>query len=323
MPSVASFAFVREAPVWEKNGGAGKDDAGLQAALERNVSLSGTTEHALARVIRDAVSHPGSLFRARLTLETSAALGLAAGQAESLACIVEYYHLASLLLDDLPCMDDASERRGRICPHLIHGEAPVILGSIALITRAYALLGGLLASAPVATQREAVAMVEERLGTTGILNGQAVDLATADRKGRRSAPWVAMRKTVPLIALAFGLPALLAGSDRTEGMRLRRLAVYWGLAYQAMDDFKDVWGAPEETGKTAQRDASLDRPNASVEMGALRARRYLFRLLRLAEETVSLLVAERAALAFLKPFGGRIGAEWARIEGLSARGEHE
>jgi len=315
-PSAASLASMKPALLWEKAKEEPADFRKLQAALERNAPVTGTTEPTLARLILDAVSHPGSLFRARLTAGTAEALGLESRQAEHLACIVEYDHLASLLLDDLPCMDDAAERRGRICAHLLHGEAPAILGAIALITRAYALLGGLLVAAPISAQREAVGFVEMRLGTIGILNGQAFDLAAGERKERRGAAWIAMRKTVPLIDLALGLPALLAGSGKREAGLLRRLAVYWGLAYQAMDDFKDVWSHPAKSGKTAQRDVLLGRPNASMEMGSLAARRYLFRLLRLAEETVAQLAEGRAALAFLKAFSGQIRSEWERVEGL-------
>ena len=60
-------------------------------------------------------------------------------RAKDLAIALEYFHTASLLFDDLPCMDNASERRGVPCVHLAFGEAGAILAALALINRAYAL----------------------------------------------------------------------------------------------------------------------------------------------------------------------------------------
>ena len=44
------------------------------------------------------------------------------------ACAVEMAHAASLILDDLPCMDDAEERRGHPPVHRAFGEATALLG---------------------------------------------------------------------------------------------------------------------------------------------------------------------------------------------------
>src|SRR6185295_1741077 len=43
------------------------------------------------------------------------------------ACAVEMAHTASLILDDLPCMDDAQLRRGKETCHRAHGEANAVL----------------------------------------------------------------------------------------------------------------------------------------------------------------------------------------------------
>ena len=56
------------------------------------------------------------------------------------ACAVEMVHTASLILDDLPVMDDAALRRGRPTCHVAHGEATAILAAFALMNRAFGLL---------------------------------------------------------------------------------------------------------------------------------------------------------------------------------------
>ena len=55
-------------------------------------------------------------------------------------CAVEMVHTASLILDDLPSMDDARSRRGRPACHVAHGEATAILAAFALLNRAYEIL---------------------------------------------------------------------------------------------------------------------------------------------------------------------------------------
>ena len=64
------------------------------------------------------------------------------------------------------------------------------------------------------------------------------------------------------------LPALLGGAEPAEVKLLERLAAFWGLSYQALDDLKDVFQQAEQTGKTVARDASLNRPNLALAIGA-------------------------------------------------------
>ena len=55
-------------------------------------------------------------------------------------CAIEMVHTASLILDDLPSMDDAKTRRGRPTCHVAHGEATAILAAFALMNRAFEIL---------------------------------------------------------------------------------------------------------------------------------------------------------------------------------------
>src|SRR5919206_280955 len=54
--------------------------------------------------------------------------------------IVEMVHACSLVLDDLPAMDDAALRRGRPTVHRVFGESVALLAALALLNRAYALV---------------------------------------------------------------------------------------------------------------------------------------------------------------------------------------
>lgn len=251
----------------------------LARMLLAQVPAPAATEPHLRAVLREGAAHPGRMLRGRLVLAAAAAHALPRAPALAAACALEYFHLASLLLDDLPCMDDATTRRGRLCLHHRHGEASVILAALALINRAYALVGEALHASPAPVRRDVQALLDDCLGPAGVVGGQARDLrfAESDRSAREVGR-IALTKTGALFRLAVGLPALLAGADAPARRRLHRLCVCWGLAYQVADDLNDVLGDGAATGKTAGRDRALRRPNLALALGVPVARRRLARL---------------------------------------------
>ena len=234
----------------------------VQQAFTTMMPLAGCLDPRLRAVVADVLDHPGSLARAQLAYGLGVRRGLPAERALQLGVAVEYFHSASLIFDDMPSMDDATERRGRPCPHVVHGEAAATLGALALITRAYALLWEAIGDGPEARRIAASGLVGACLGIAGILDGQARDVHFSRREASpEGAAEVAVAKTVPLIRLAIVLPALVAGEGAETLDRLERLGAAWGLAYQILDDFKDRLLGSEESGKTAGRDAGLGRPN--------------------------------------------------------------
>jgi len=186
----------------------------------------------------------------------------------ALGMAVEYFHTASLLFDDLPCMDDALERRGSVCAHLVHGEAAAILGALAFIARGYALLWDGIGELPEEARRRAASLVAECVGIGGVLDGQARDLHFgSSARSAADVLRVARGKTVSLIRLTLLLPAMASGAAADDEERLERLARCWGLAYQILDDFKDGLMSSAETGKSTHRDRRMARPNLPAAVG--------------------------------------------------------
>lgn len=279
----------------------------LVSALLRHAPSGPGVEPHLQSVIEDAAANPGRLVRARLVDLAARQHGLAADEAECLACAVEYLHLASLLIDDLPCMDDATQRRGRPCAHRVHGEASTILGALAFINRAYALANLSFARQPADTRVAAIACLDSCLGTSGLVGGQALDLRFAEGPGTaRAVSVVALRKTASLFWLAALLPALPSAPSARELHLLKALCVYWGLAYQGADDLADRLGAAATTGKTPGRDRALSRPNLAAAIGVPATRRRLERLARLAERTLESLIAGSPRWVYLAGFHERV-----------------
>ena len=285
----------------------------FSSALSLPPALEPTFESALRHVL----DHPGSLVRPRITLQMALAYGVDGVRAQDLAIALEYFHSASLLFDDLPCMDDAIERRGVPCTHLLHGEDGAILAALALINRAYGLLWRAVNGGVAERRVEALEYVEHNLGVGGLLNGQSLDLHNSSSPYTlESVERVARGKTVSLIRLTLVLPAMLGNASRSEIRQLERISLCWGLGYQIVDDLKDVLQDNTQTGKTTARDTMLRRPNTAIVIGIDSAVRRLTRLIDIGDRVLDRLLDSRPQLEFLKRFRNELQAE---LEGVTEK----
>ncbi len=264
--------------------------------------------------LRHVLDNPGSLVRPRIVYQVATAYGVATEHAKDLAIALEYFHTASLLFDDLPCMDNATQRRGAPCVHLQSGESGAILAALALINRAYALSWRAVSRCSQTAQAEALAYLEHRLGVDGLLNGQSLDLHFATLPhDEETTERIAHGKTVSLIRLALVLPAILGGASILEVHLLERIATYWGLSYQIVDDLKDMHQSDQESGKTGARDVLLDRPNIASVIGTVGAVERLARLIHLGDRTLERLLVMRPALFFLRKLRSDLQEELVRV----------
>src|SRR5688572_10909389 len=79
----------------------------VEDALEMLLPEPGATCSRLLDAMRYALLTPGKRIRPILALLTAQHLGCPSHRAMHAACALEMVHAASLVLDDLPCMDDA------------------------------------------------------------------------------------------------------------------------------------------------------------------------------------------------------------------------
>jgi len=244
----------------------------VEDGFRSGLPVNSEIEWHLRGVMTDTLAHPGSLARAQLSFSLLKQMGFLESDARDVGIAIEYFHTASLLFDDLPCMDNADKRRGHSCPHVVHGESSAILGALALINQGYALLWKIMNRLPESNRTAAAQLVNECLGLNGILNGQSHDLHFADSgRGETDVLRIAHGKTVTLIRLTLMLPGHMGGVGVADLQTLDNLSVYWGLAYQILDDFKDCLMNAAETGKTTARDQLLEHPNLPLSMGTQEA----------------------------------------------------
>lgn len=252
-------------------------------------------EPRLAEVVAYALSTEGSLMRAQLGYTVMRCVDAHPEDARRFGIAVELFHTASLLFDDMPSMDNATYRRGRLCLHRKFGEADATLAALALITEAYDLLFATMLGRPAACSVAARGVMHDCLGVRGILSGQAADLHYSAREHAESDVLsIAAGKTSTLLRLLLVFPArLFAVPDGAVG-RLEKLAANWGCAYQVLDDIKDSLGSELSTGKTVRRDVILDRPNFLNRAGEQRAWALLLEKLSRSGSTLNELTAEDA-----------------------------
>jgi geranylgeranyl diphosphate synthase, type II len=237
----------------------------LEAALETNrlrvdEALRRLAPSGGAAAVSAAIEHslhaPAKRLRPILALMVTDVLR---GQAEAVlpaACAVEMVHTASLILDDLPAMDDATSRRGRPACHLVHGEANAILAAFALLNRAYEILAEGWPGAPAAAVRAGIARELGRaVGMDGMVAGQARDLGMAGRGlDFATLEFIHSRKTGALFTASAALGAATAGASAAETSSVVAYAKNLGLAFQVVDDLIDATGLAEEAGKDVGKD---------------------------------------------------------------------
>ena len=94
----------------------------VDAVLERVLPDSEQPPTALHGAMRHLVFPGGKRLRPALVMAGAEAVGAPPERALPMAAAVELVHTYSLIHDDLPCMDDDDERRGRPTVHVAHGR---------------------------------------------------------------------------------------------------------------------------------------------------------------------------------------------------------
>jgi geranylgeranyl diphosphate synthase, type II len=214
---------------------------------------------AVHRAMHYALTGPGKRVRPVLTLAVAQIFGEGREAVLDLACAVEMVHACSLILDDLPAMDDAARRRGRPTVHLAFGEANALLAALGLLNRAYALVAEAAQRLSLRryTGEDLTHHLAAAIGSGGLIGGQALDLASRPEDlDLDLLEYIHSHKTGALFMAAGELGAMAADARRRDLEVISRYAKNLGLAFQISDDLLDVLATPEETGKDAGQDAA-------------------------------------------------------------------
>lgn len=216
----------------------------IEAALEHHLPLAAMPAGAgFNTVVRDAVFPGGKRLRPVLVLLGAEAVGVRGKDFDledylAAAVAVEYVHTSSLIFDDLPCMDDARERRGQTALHVRHGEALAVLAGLNLMNASYGLMFDNMTADNCERAIAAHAELVNCIGASGMVVGQSIDLGASD--ACEELRQLRNLKTSALMRLALVLGATLAGGDKHQIRALSSFAVMIGDAYQMRDDVLDM-----------------------------------------------------------------------------------
>ncbi|HSJ98294.1 MAG TPA: polyprenyl synthetase family protein [Myxococcota bacterium] len=219
----------------------------VDGALERALPPADAPPRRLHAAMRHLLFPGGKRLRPALAFAAAEAVGAPPERALPAAAAVELVHTYSLVHDDLPCMDDDDERRGRPTVHVAYGEATAVLAGDALralafetLARAAERLGPAPAAHDPAPVVAALRELAHAAGAAQLVGGQADDLDFDP--ARVDEAWVDSvhrRKTAALFAASVTGGARLAGADSTALEQLRRFALATGVAFQIADDVLD------------------------------------------------------------------------------------
>ena len=228
-------------------------------------------ESDLAEAVRYALLAPGKRTRPIMALLCAEQFGGEPDAVLDAACAFEMVHAASLVFDDLPCMDDASVRRGRQTVHRRFGEDTAVLAGVALLSEAF----GVLARAPRLSDgqsRQVSRSLSSAVGLSGLVLGQMRDLRERESLDVEALLSLNHQKTGVLFCAAAETGAVIGGASEREAALICTFARHVGAAYQIRDDLLD--GASLETaGKDVGQDEG--KPTFVSLLGLEGARRRL------------------------------------------------
>jgi len=281
-PSGASRARVDFARVLDDS------RPGIERMLDAFLPARDEYPPVIHEAIRYSALGGGKRIRPVLAREATRALGHDPELIDKAACAIEYVHASSLVLDDLPSMDDAATRRGRPTVHREFGVATAILSADALLMHAFRLVAdnGADVGASGARLATVVAELATAVGSYGMVGGQHVDLESthlADA-GPEIVEYIQSRKTAPLFVVASTVGGTLLGASETDLAALAAYARSIGLAYQIVDDILDAESDAETLGKDVRQDAG--KPTFVTLRGIAGAREMASRLASEASEAV-------------------------------------
>jgi farnesyl diphosphate synthase len=234
---------------------------------------TGDSRERLYEAMRHAAIGGGKRLRPLLTIAASRLFAIDPQRALRVGCAIEAIHVYSLIHDDLPCMDNADLRRGKLTVHKAFGEAEAVLAGDSLHAMAFDILAHPSTHADPFVRNELVLELARAAGPLGMAGGQMMDLAAEGQQLDLPAiTRLQQLKTGALIEYAVEAACIMAKLVPEGRTPYRGYARNIGLAFQIADDLIDHSGDAEAAGKPTGRDAHAGKATFVSLLGEERAR---------------------------------------------------
>ena len=234
---------------------------------------TGDNRERLFEAMRHAAIGGGKRLRPLLTVAASRLFAIDRDRAIRVGCAIEAIHVYSLIHDDLPCMDDADLRRGKVTVHKAFGEAEAVLAGDSLHALAFDVLADPDTNSDPWVRCELVLELARAAGPNGMAGGQMMDIAAEGAELDLAAiTRLQQLKTGALIEYAVEAASIMAKLPAEARRPYRGYARNIGLAFQIADDLIDHSGNAAAAGKPTGRDATAGKATFVSLLGEERAR---------------------------------------------------
>ncbi len=230
----------------------------------------------------------GKRLRPLLIQETYRLFGGEGKIVEPFMAAMEMIHTHSLIHDDLPAMDNDEYRRGRKTTHIVFGEAMAILAGDGLLNYAYETACKAFFMEPGNVKiGEAMAVLAQKTGVTGMIGGQCVDVESEGQPlDREKLDFIYKLKTGALIEGSMMVGAILAGASAEKVEKIRQVALDVGIAFQIQDDILDITSTTEVLGKPINSDEKNNKTTVATLEGLEKAKEEVARISNRAIQTL-------------------------------------
>ncbi|XP_015880266.3 geranylgeranyl pyrophosphate synthase, chloroplastic [Ziziphus jujuba] len=263
-------------------------------ALEEAIPLKHPEE--IHKAMRYSVFSGGKRLRPTLCLASCELVGGDENSAMPTACAVEMVQAMSLILDDLPCMDDEDIRRGKPATHKVFGEETAILAASSLLSLSFQHIAERSIGVPLDRVVGAIVELGSAVGSLGVLGGELLDVHCEGKEvSMEELENICVAKSSKLLEASVVCGAIIGGGNEMEIQRLRKYARHLGLGCQILNDIQDIIMSTEELGRTAGKDLENDKATYTKFMGIEESKRFSQKLIGQAMEEIALFDASKAA----------------------------
>ena len=232
----------------------------VDAFFEALLAPNGDSRDRLYEAMRHAAVGGGKRLRPLLTIASAKLFAIDRERALRTGCAIEAIHVYSLIHDDLPCMDDADLRRGKLTVHKAFGEAEAVLAGDSLHALAFEILANPATHDDPWVRNELIMELARAAGPAGMAGGQMMDLvAEGERLDLTAITRLQQLKTGALIEYAVEAGCIMAKLPAEARTPYRGYARNIGLAFQIADDLIDVSGDEAAAGKRTGKDANAGK----------------------------------------------------------------
>src|SRR5947199_8151224 len=218
---------------------------------------TGDGRERLFEAMRHAAIGGGKRLRPLLNVAASRLFTIDRNRALRVGCAIEAIHVYSLIHDDLPCMDDADLRRGKVTVHKAFGEAAAVLAGDSLHALAFEILADRATHEDPWVRSDLTIELARAAGPAGMAGGQMMDLvAEGQQLDLPAITRLQQLKTGALIEYAVEAACIMTKLPQEVRTPYRGYARNIGLAFQIADDLIDHSGDEAAAGKRTGKDTA-------------------------------------------------------------------